>query len=138
MTSNLNLRRLRWLMSSVQVANAALDVAGQPAAYWHDPSKADERFAIGRWFMHLGSWPFFAYLLVVVVGAFALVTYLPRCAASIVLLTFLLLNFQGTCSWMMGRFDVDFFAAILLAVAIAWLFVHLSAPESESGPSSRP
>jgi hypothetical protein len=125
--------KLRWLLVAVILFDFAVTILGQPASYWHDPLSADEGNALFRWFMVRGAVCYFAFILSYVVGVWALVTALPRKAALITGLIFLLAHYFAASTWLSYHFRLSMAGPIMYAVVLSIALMSIL----ETGGSNR-
>ena len=97
-------RRLRWVMLLVILIDTVCTISGQPPAYWHDPSKANEIEPVVRFLLVRGVLPFAVAALLYLCGAFYIVSVAPARIALTILLAFLLAHFWGATSWLLYHF----------------------------------
>ncbi len=115
------IRRLRWVMLLVMLIDTVCTLAGQPAAYWHDPSKADEIEPVVRFFLVRGVLPFAIGAVLYLAGVFCLVSVAPARMALAVLIAFLLAHFWGATSWLLYHFHYGIRGQNFFEIAIAAL-----------------
>jgi hypothetical protein len=111
--------KLRWLLLAVVAFDFGITLFGQPSSYWHSPHTADEGNPVFRWFMFQGAYYYLAFILAYLAGVFALVTLLPRPAAIITGLVFLLSHYFAGCTWLSFHFHLGMAGPILYAVVLS-------------------
>lgn len=118
--------KLLWLLSVVIVFDFGITLLGQPASYWHHPHTADEGNPVFRWFMIRGVVVYFAFILGYVAGVVALVSRLPRQAAIITGLVFLLSHYFAGSTWLDFHFHLNMVGpaiyALVLSVGLLLIF----------------
>ena len=98
--------RLCWLLVAVIAFDFGITIFGQPSSYWHSPQTADEGNPVFRWFMYQGAVCYLAFILAYLVGVLALITRLPRQAAVITGLVFLLSHYFAGSTWLSYHFHL--------------------------------
>jgi hypothetical protein len=111
--------KLLWLLVAVIAFDFGITLFGQPSSYWHDPYTADEGNPVFRWFMFRGTFCYFAFILAYIIGVLALVTLLPRQAAIITGLVFLLSHYFAGSTWLSYHFHLGMAGPILYAVVLS-------------------
>lgn len=111
--------KLRWLLLAVVAFDFGITIFGQPGSYWHNPLTADEGNPVFRWFMVQGAVCYFAFIFSYIVGVWALVTALPRQAAIITGLVFLLSHYFAASTWLSYHFRLSMAGPILYAVVLS-------------------
>jgi hypothetical protein len=111
--------KLRWLLVAVIAFDFGITIFGQPPSYWHNPHTADEGNPVFRWFMVRGAVYYFAFILSYMVGVLALVTALPKQAAIITGLVFLLSHYFAASTWLSYHFKLSMAGPIIYAVVLS-------------------
>lgn len=111
--------KLRWLLVAVIAFDFGITILGQPVSYWTHPHTADEGNPVFRWFMVRGAVCYFAFILSYIVGVLALVTVLPRQAAIITGLVFLLSHYFAASTWLSYHYKLSMAGPILYAVVLS-------------------
>ena len=113
---------LRWLVLFVIVFDFGITILGQPSSYWHNPQAADEGNPFFRWFMIQGSLCYLAFIITYIAVVMSLVTLLPKQAAFITGLTFLLSHYFAGSTWLSYHFHLGMTGPIIYAfiLSIAW------------------
>jgi len=111
--------KLCWLLVAVIVFDFGISIFGQPSSYWHNPQTADEGNPVFRWFMYQGAFCYLAFILAYLVGVLALVTRLPRPAAVITGLVFLLSHYFAGSTWLSYHFHMGMAGPILYALVLS-------------------
>ena len=126
------LKRLRWTMVVVILVDAVNTLLGQPRSYWTNPSTANEHTPLVRFFAHLGWQSFVLYWVVYTVGAFLIVSKLPRRVALIGIFTFILPHYFGATTWWVYQWGYGQKAATIYGFFLAVIlgFAFLSKPPS--------
>jgi hypothetical protein len=121
--------KLLWLLAGVIAFDFGITMLGQPASYWHDPHTAHEGNPVFRWFMVRGTVCYLAFVLGYVAGVVALVSRLPRQAAIITGLVFLLVHYFAGSGWLAFHFHHDLIgpAVYALVLSIALILILDSA-----------
>jgi hypothetical protein len=115
------IRRLRWVVLLVMLADFALTLIGQPPSYWRDPGNANEGAALVRFFLARGPSSYLFAGTLGIVGCLCLASLLP-CKLSLPWLFYLLLNFGwGVTTWMTYEFHYDLRVVDAYVMAIAVL-----------------
>src|SRR5262245_40347840 len=94
--------RLIWILLAVIAVDFGVTIVGQPSSYWHDPHTAREANPVFAWFMVRGSVWYFSFIVAYMSGVAALVRMLPRQAAIITGLVFLLVHYFAACTWVLS------------------------------------
>jgi len=115
------IRRLRWVMLLVMLIDTACTLAGQPPAYWHDPSKANEIEPVVRFLLVRGVLPFAVAALLYLGGVFYLVSVAAARIALTILFAFLLAHFWGATSWLLYHFHYGVRCQNAFEIAVAAL-----------------
>jgi len=111
--------KLCWLLVAVIVFDFGISIFGQPSSYWHNPQTADEGNPVFRWFMYQGAFCYLAFILAYLVGVLALVTRLPRPAAVITGLVFLLSHYFAGSTWLSYHFHLGMGGPIIYALVLS-------------------
>ena len=111
--------KLCWLLVAVIVFDFGITIFGQPSSYWHNPQTADEGNPVFRWVMYQGAFCYLAFILAYLVGVLALVTRLPRPAAVITGLVFLLSHYFAGSTWLSYHFHLGMAGPILYALVLS-------------------
>ncbi|MDR3402934.1 MAG: hypothetical protein P4L99_10595 [Chthoniobacter sp.] len=111
--------RLRWVMLLVMLIDTACTLSGQPPAYWHDPSKANEIEPVVRFLLVRGVLPFSIAAVFYLIGAFYLVSVAPARIALTILFALLLAHFWGATSWLLYHFHYGVRCQNAFEIAIA-------------------
>ena len=111
--------KLCWLLVAVIAFDFGITIFGQPSSYWHNPQTADEGNPVFRWFMYQGAFCYLAFILACLVGVLALVTRLPRPAAVITGLVFLLSHYFAGSTWLSYHFHLGMAGPILYALVLS-------------------
>ena len=118
--------KLLWLLAAVIVFDFGITMLGQPASYWHHPHTADEGNPVFRWFMIRGAIVYLAFVFGYVAGVVALVSRLPRQAAIITGLVFLLSHYFAGSTWLDFHFHLNMVGraiyALVLSIALILIF----------------
>lgn len=121
------------MLVAVIAFDFGITIFGQPASYWHDPHTADEGNPVFRLFMFQGAFCYFAFIIAYIVGVFALVTLLPRPAAIITGLVFLLSHYFAGSTWLSYHFHLGMAGPIMYAVVLSVaLILILQSGESKA------
>jgi hypothetical protein len=111
--------KLCWLLVAVIAFDFGITIFGQPSSYWHNPQTADEGNPVFRWFMFQGAFCYLAFILAYLVGVLALVTRLPRGAAVITGLVFLLSHYFAGSTWLSYHFHLGMAGPIIYALVLS-------------------
>jgi hypothetical protein len=111
--------KLRWLLVAVIAFDFGITIFGQPSSYWHDPHTADEGNPVFRLFMFRGAFCYFAFILAYIIGVLTLVSLLPRQAAIITGLVFLLSHYFAGSTWLSYHFHLGMAGPIMYAVVLS-------------------
>lgn len=111
--------KLRWLLVAVIIFDFGITIFGQPASYWHNPHTADEGNPVFRWFMVRGAVCYFAFILSYIVGVSTLVSVLPKQAAIITGLVFLLSHYFAASTWLSYHFKLSMAGPIIYALVLS-------------------
>jgi hypothetical protein len=117
--------KLRWLLVAVIAFDFSITIFGQPASYWHNPYTADEGNPLFRWFMVRGAVCYFAFIFSYIIGVWALVTALPRQAAIITGLVFLLSHYFAASTWLSYHFKLSMAGPIMYAVVLSIALISI-------------
>ncbi|MGH7953008.1 MAG: hypothetical protein ACREFE_13985, partial [Limisphaerales bacterium] len=106
-TTDIVIRRLRWVVLLVMLADGAITLVGQPPSFWHDSRNTNEIEPVVRFFLARGAIPYIVVGLIYGFGALFIASILPR-RLGLTLLFFLLLeHFWGMTSWCIYYFGVS-------------------------------
>lgn len=120
-------------MLAVVAFDFGITLFGQPPGYWHNPHTADEGNPLFRWFMFQGAYYYLAFILAYLAGVFALVTLLPRQAAVITGLIFLLSHYFAGSTWLSFHFHLGMAGPIMYAIVLSIaLIMILQSGESDA------
>jgi hypothetical protein len=111
--------KLLWLLAGVIAFDFGITMLGQPASYWHHPETAHEGNPVARWFMVQGIVCYLAYILGYIAGVVTLVSRLPRRAAIITGLVFLLIHYFAGSGWLAFHFHHDMIGPAIYALVIS-------------------
>ena len=123
--------KLRWLLIAVIAFDFGITMFGQPTSYWHSPLTADEGNPVFRWFMFRGVYCYLAFILAYLFGAFALVSQLPKQAAIITGLVFLLSHYFAASTRLSFHFHLGMVGPILYAVVLSVVFMLILQPAEQ-------
>jgi uncharacterized MnhB-related membrane protein len=120
--------KLLWLLAAVIAFDFGITLLGQPSGYWHHPHMADEGNPVFRWFMVRGVVCYLVFILGYTAGVLVLVSRLPRQAAIITGLVFLLSHYFAGSTWLDFHFHFNMIGPALyaLVVSIALLLIFQS------------
>jgi hypothetical protein len=108
-----------WLLVAVIAFDFGITIFGQPSSYWHNPQTANEGNPVFRWFMYQGAVCYLAFILAYLVGVLILVTRLPRQAAVITGLVFLLSHYFAGSTWLSYHFHLGMAGPIIYALVLS-------------------
>lgn len=108
-----------WLLVAVIAFDFGITILGQPLSYWHHPDTADEGNPLFRWFMFHGAICYFAFILAYIIGVSALVSTLPKQAAIITGLIFLLSHYFAGSTWLSFHFHFGMAGPIAYAAILS-------------------
>jgi hypothetical protein len=120
--------KLRWLLLAVIAFDFGITMFGQPSGYWHNPHAADEGNPVFRWFMFRGAFCYLAFIFAYMIGVFALVTLLPKQAAIITGLVFLLSHYFAGSTWLSFHFHLGMAGPILYAFVLSTALILILRP----------
>jgi hypothetical protein len=112
-----------WILLAVIAVDFGVTLIGQPSSYWHDPQTAREANSLFAWFMVRGLAWYLGFILVYMTGVTVLIRKLPRQAAIITGLVFLLSHYFAACTWLTLRFDLGMSGPIIYAVVLSTVLV---------------
>lgn len=117
--------KLLFLLAVVIAFDFLVTVLGQPASYWLRPHTAVEGNPVFRWFMFQGAACYFVFIAAYIVGVVILVSRLPRQAAFIVGLVFLLSHYFAASTWLAFHFNFNMAGpaiyALVLSIVLIWI-----------------
>ena len=116
------------ILLAVIAFDFAITLLGQPSSYWHDPHTAREATALFAWFMRRGIAWYLGFILLYLTGVTVLIRLLPRQAAIITGLVFLLSHYFAACTWLVLRFDLGMSGPIIYAVVLSTALVSIWQP----------
>jgi hypothetical protein len=111
--------KLLWLLAAVIVFDFGITLLGQPPSFWQHPDTANEGNPVFRWFMVRGVAVYLAFIFGYVSGVVALVSRLPRQAAIIIGLVFLLSHYFAGSTWLDFHFRLNMMGPAIYALALA-------------------
>ena len=117
--------KLLWLMLAVIAFDFVITLIGQPSSYWHDPHTAREATPLFAWFMVRGIFWYLAFILLYMASVTVLIRVLPRQAAIITGLVFLLSHYFAACTWLTLRFGFGMIGPIVYAVLLSTALVSI-------------
>ncbi len=121
MKTDLGIKRLRWVMLAVMIFDLLITLAGQPVSYWHQATTANEGDPIVELVMHQGVVPLLLVSVAYGLAILALVSFLPRQPALIVLLLFTFWHYYGASTWLQYHFRYPyggFLSGVVLAILL--------------------
>jgi hypothetical protein len=119
-------RRLRWAIVVVFLADFLLTLLGQPSGYWRHPEMVHEGNAMIRWFMLRGWVAFVVMDVLYCAGLFVLVSYLPRFYAMMVVFGYAFGYFDGASNWLFYERRLGMGAPVLYGAALSAMIVIAS------------
>lgn len=119
------LHRLRWILPPVIGLDTACTLGGQPAAFWHDPSVANEGNDLFYHFIVQGPVFFLATSLLYIAVAVLLASWLPRPLALVTVLAYVLGHYLGASTWLLYHWGFGMWIAVTYAIALAGGLVML-------------
>jgi hypothetical protein len=111
--------KLLWLLAAVIIFDFGITMLGQPASYWHHPDAAEEGNPVFRWFMIRGAVVYLAFIFGYVAGVVVLVSRLPRQAAIITGLVFLLSHYFAGSTWLDFHFHLNMMRPTIYALVLS-------------------
>jgi hypothetical protein len=112
-------KRLTWLLIAVIAFDFGITILGQPSSYWHDPRTANEGTPVFAWFMVRGPICYAAFIVAYVIGVSVLLRVLPRQAAIITGLVFLLSHYYAASTWLSFHFNLGMSGPIIYAAVLS-------------------
>ena len=131
MTSDLLLRRLRWVMVGVIAFDVASTLYGQPPFYWHFPDVAQEGNKLVRIFLKHGMATFLISAVLYTTAAFIVVSTIPRRLALVVLFAIVMGHYFGASTWWVFRWGFGVQAAVIYGILLAVAFVLCGVGEGQ-------
>ncbi len=122
------IRRLRWVMLFVVLADIIITLSGQPRSYWTDPSTVREDNALFHFIMSKGYGVSLAVDVFYVGGCFFLVSKLPCRFGAVLLFSLVFGHFFGGASWLAFRYQWGVQAIILYGIVLSLLIVFVAIP----------
>ncbi len=114
-----------FLLAAVIAFDFLVTILGQPASYWLHPHTADEGNPVFRWFMFEGAACYFVFIAAYIAGVVILVSRLPRQAAIIVGLVFLLSHYFAASTWLAFNFNLNMAGpaiyALVISIGLIWI-----------------
>jgi hypothetical protein len=127
-TSDKVVRRLRWLMIAVMFFDMVNTLAMQPKTYWQHPDGALEANHFFRIFLTRGLAVYVPAAIVYALGAFLLVSVLPRRLALCVICAFIFGHYYGACTWLDFHWRFGISGPIIYGIVLGVIFVLLAFP----------
>ncbi len=103
-TADTGVRRLRWVVFLIILADGAFTLFGQPSSFWHDASTVSEIDPVARFFIVRGVAGYISWVLLRAVLYFVIASIVPRKVGMAILFFGLLEHFWGITSWILYRF----------------------------------
>ncbi len=122
------IRRLRWVMLVVILADIILTLSGQPRSYWSDPSTVRESNELFHFIMSRGYGVSLAVDVVYLGGSFLLVSKLPCRLGAVLLLSLVFGHFFGGASWLLFRYQLGVQSVVFYGIAVSILIVLAAVP----------
>jgi hypothetical protein len=122
-TANQIIRRLRWVMIGVMLIDPIVTLIGEPNSYWLHPQTAHEGNQLWRWFMMRGWSAYVLSDLVYCLGAFWLVSKLPRLLATLTIFAFTLGHFLGASNWFFYDWRLGVATPVLYGILLSGILV---------------
>jgi len=129
------IRRLRWVMFCVMLIDPLVTLIGEPGSYWAHPETVHEGNSFWRWFMMQGWWAYVLMDLAYCLGAFWLVSTLPRLYAVTVLFAFTFGHFIGASNWFFYDWRLGMQVPVIYGIVISSIIVFLSFRRSQKSNS---
>jgi hypothetical protein len=132
-------KRLRWVMAAAIIFSMANTLAGQPAAYWHNPALAMRGDGLPinsltnytfEFFLGSGWLPFVLAAMVYLAGMFLAASTLPRKLALIFIFSVIFGHYYGGSNWLAVRWHLGFLGPIFYGLAVSAGVVFAAFPPS--------
>ena len=104
---------------------------GQPSTYWQNPATVNELDPFIRFFATKGYFVFASYWLIFSIGAFVLVSILPKRLGLIGVFTFIFPHYFGATSWWVYRWGYGTKAAMIYGIVLAVIVVLIAFPKHD-------
>jgi len=128
------IRRWRWVMMAMILADITLTLVGQPREYWTDPSKVHEGNELFHFIMSKGAAVSILVDVFYLLGAFLFVSKLPVRLGTALMLSLMFGHYFGASSWLYMRFHLGAAGVIsygvLIAVVLTWVGMPSQRPPS--------
>jgi hypothetical protein len=132
LTTNITVKRLRWLMVGVFLFDKFNTLVGQPGSYWRHPETADEVNRSWHYALVRGV-PFYLLASVAAIAILLLiVSVIPRKIALIVIFLVILSKYVGACSWLTYHWQFGMWGPGLYGIILSVILVLLAFPKSLS------
>jgi len=126
------IKRLRWLMIGVMLFDPVVTLLGQPASYWARPETVYEGNPFWRSFMMRGWLSYVLVDLTYCLGAFWLVSSVPKFYAVVGIFAFMFGHFIGASNWLFYVWRLGIEAPIIYGVVLSSIIVFLSFRRSQT------
>ena len=130
------IRRCRWVMMAMILADITLTMIGQPREYWTDPSKVHEGNELFHFIMSKGPAVSITVDVLYLLGAYLLVTKLPVRLGTALMLALMFGHYFGASSWLYMRFHLGAAGVISYGVLIAVVLTWVGMPRPRSGSTN--
>jgi hypothetical protein len=119
LTTDPTIRRLRWLMVLVILADGTATALGQGRGFWSGSRSVDEANDFVAPILRHGPSSFAVFVSIYVIAAFLLVSSLPRRLAIAALFAYVFGHYAGASSWLVYEYNFGVKSAVAYAVLLA-------------------
>jgi hypothetical protein len=127
-TTDISVRRLRWVMVGAMVFDKLNTLLGQPSAYWQHPTATDEGDAFFRFFLSHGLPAYLFFSIIYIFAIFLIVSIVPRRPGLVIAFAFILGHFLGACTWLAYRWHFGVAGPIVYGIILSVLIVLSAFP----------
>jgi hypothetical protein len=129
LTSDISVKRLRWVMVGAMLFDKMNTLLGQPGEYWQHPTAANEGDAFFRFFLSQGLPVYLFFSIAYISIVFWFVSVVPKRCGLIIIFAFLLGHFLGASTWLAYRWHFGITGPIVYGIILSVLIVLSAFPE---------
>jgi hypothetical protein len=127
-TTDISVRRLRWVFLCASLFDKCCTLLGQPASYWHHPESVREGNEFVRYFLSRGLPVYLLYSLIYVSVVLLIVSIIPRRLALVGLLSMIFVHYFAASTWLVYHWHFGICASGIYGVMLGVVFVLLAFP----------
>jgi hypothetical protein len=137
-TTDVIVKRLRWVMVCVMLFDNLNTLLGQSSNYWRHPETVDEGNHLTHFFISRGYMSFCLYELAYMALAFLLVSLVQRQFALVIIFAFILGHYYGASTWLYDRWHFGTQGPIIYGIILGVILVLLAFPPNAEDGHQKP